>query len=98
MREIVDDYSFWHQANEDPVRRLDPPAMQQLNKINLPTLIITAEYDVEACREVADLLEGSIRDSKKVVIPNAGHAMNMEAPDRFNEIVLDFLADIEVKS
>jgi 3-oxoadipate enol-lactonase len=98
VREIMADYSFWHLANEDPVRGVDPPAMQQLTKINVPALIVTADHDIEACREVADLLETSIPDARKVVIPNAAHVVHMEAPSKLNEIVLAFLADIAVKS
>jgi len=98
LKDIAYDYSFWHSENEDPVRRLDPPAMNRLSSIAVPTLIITAEYDLEACRTIADLLEESIEGAKKVVIPDAGHIMNMEAPGRFNEIVLDFLEAIGTSS
>jgi len=95
MKEIGYDYSFWHFTNQDPEFIVDPPAAQQLDKINLPTLIITAEYDLKACREVADLLEQNIPNAKKVVIANAGHIMNMEKPAEFNKAVLDFLRNLE---
>jgi len=92
LGEIALDYSFWHFINEDPVRSIDPPAMQQLERINLPNLIITAEYDIEPCREVADLLEQAILNAKKVDITDASHQMHMEKPVEFNRIVLDFLS------
>jgi len=54
-------------------------------------LIITAEHDIEACREVADLLQQKVVGSKKIDIPGAGHVMNMEKPEEFNRAVLEFL-------
>ncbi len=95
--EICLDYSFWHFLNSNPVRSIDPPAMKQLERINLPTLIITAEYDIEPCREVADLLEQAIPNAKKVDITDASHQMHMEKPVDFNRIVLDFLSKINKK-
>ena len=87
------DYSYWHFVNEDPERGLNPPAVQRLDTITAPILIITSDHDLEACKEMADLLEQAVPNSRKVIISDAGHIVNMEAPDRFNEAVLGFLAD-----
>jgi len=95
FREISYDYSFWNFSNQDPVIFVDPPAAQQLDKLSLPTLIITAEYDVEACKEIANLMEQKIPNAKKIVIAGAGHCMNMEKPVEFNTAVLDFLSQLE---
>ena len=95
IREIGYDYSFWHYTNRDGVYDVDPPVAQQIDKIGLPTLIITAEYDLKACREVADLLEQNIANAKKVVIAKACHNMNMEKPAEFNKLVLDFIRKLE---
>ena len=95
FREISYDYSFWNFSNQDPVIFVDPPAAQQLDKLSLPTLIITAEYDVEACKEIANFMEQKIPNAKKIVIAGAGHCMNMEKPVEFNTAVLDFLSQLE---
>lgn len=95
LKDIGKDYSFWHYLHQDPKFILDPPAVQQFNKINLPALIITAEYDLKACREIADLLEKNNPNAKKLVIADAGHLMNMEKPEEFNKAVLDFLKELE---
>ncbi len=73
---------------------VDPPAIQQLDRIDLPTLIITAEYDLKGCREVTDLLERTIPNARKIDIADATHYMFMEKPAEFNKAVLDFLANI----
>ena len=36
-----------------------------------------------------------IPDSHKVVIPNAGHAANMDQPEAFNNAVLSFLDSVK---
>ena len=95
ITEINYDFPFWHFVNKDPRRYISPPAVQQLDRISLPTLIITAEYDVDACREVADLMEKTIPNAKKIDITGATHFMLMEKPSEFNKAVLDFLNGIK---
>lgn len=89
-----DDYSGWHSFNEDPVRNPDPPAAQRLDKINVPTLIIVGERDLPDFHAIADTLQQEIPNARKVVLPRVGHMSNMEDPDKFNEVVLSFLADV----
>ena len=89
------DYSFWHWMNSDPRSYVSPPAARQLDRISVPTLIITAEYDIEACREIADLMEQEIPNTKKVDIADATHFMFMEKPAEVNKNVLDFLRKIK---
>jgi pimeloyl-ACP methyl ester carboxylesterase len=95
IKEICSDYSFWHFINSDPRQFVDPPAVQQLDRIRVPVLIITAQYDSEACREIADLMDADIPDSRKIDMDGATHMMQMEKPEEFNKAVLDFLSDIQ---
>lgn len=94
LGEIGKDYSFWKECNEDPVISLRPSAALQLGKIGVPTLIVTAEYDVPVCIEIADLMERYIPDSKKVVFKDASHLMNIDEPKEFNKLVLDIIGDL----
>ena len=93
IREINKDFLFWHFINVSPRLYIDPPAIQQLEKISVPTLLITAEYDILACREIADIMEKTIPNTKRVDIADATHYMFMEKPDKFNKVVLDFLIE-----
>jgi pimeloyl-ACP methyl ester carboxylesterase len=89
------DYSYWHFLNPDPMVLLDPLAVEQLEKINVPTLIVTSEYDLEPCIEIADLMEKKIANAQKIVVPQAGHGMNAEKPEEFNKAVLEFLGQVD---
>ncbi len=68
--------------------------MQQLGKIQVPTLLILGERDVADLHRVAAILQQALAHTATVVLPNLGHLANMEAPTRFNEVVLDFLVQV----
>ena len=92
--DMVGDYQGWHWLNRSPVVRPDPPAVEQLGLINAPTLVIVGDRDMPYNQEIADTLEKGIPNSRKTVIKGAGHMSNMEEPEAFNEVVLDFLKEV----
>ena len=67
------------------------PTIERLSEIHLPTLIIVGDKDNENIVVIADVLKEKIARSHKQVMANTGHHMNMENPQQFNEIVLQFL-------
>jgi pimeloyl-ACP methyl ester carboxylesterase len=73
-------------------RELIPPAVDRLHELEIPTLVVVGEEDVTEFQEISSLIAGSIKNAKKVVIPGAAHLLNMEKPEEFDRIVLDFLA------
>ena len=85
------DYSYWSHLNNSPIQSLDPPAISRLNELKVPTLIVTAEYDLDGCKEIADMLEMKIQGAKKISIQEAGHIMNMDKPEEFNRYISDFI-------
>ena len=72
---------------------LEPPAADRLHEIQAPTLIIAGDLDQPRTIRAADLLARSIPEASKVVMPGTAHLPNMERPEEFNRIVLDFLAE-----
>jgi pimeloyl-ACP methyl ester carboxylesterase len=48
---------------------------------------------VRAPLTVAEALQAAISGSQLVVLPDAGHACNVEAPDECNAAVREFLHD-----
>jgi len=71
---------------------LNPPAIERLSKIDLPTLVIVGDLDMADINTITDLLFSQIKYSQKVVVHGTAHMVNMEQPWRFNQVVLDFLA------
>ncbi len=91
LDEMVTDYSGWHWLNRDPERGLTPPTIERLGEIAAPTLVVVGERDLPDFHAVAERLAQGIPGAQKVVLPGVGHLANLEAPTRFNEIVLAFL-------
>jgi len=75
-------------------QQLEPPAAGRLSEIHVPTLIIVGSEDVEFILAIADKLEQDIVGAKKVVIPHTAHHLNMEKPQEFNRVVIDFLEKV----
>jgi pimeloyl-ACP methyl ester carboxylesterase len=78
------------ESGEEP---LDPPAAHRLEEIDVPTLILEADHDPPDLRRCADFLAVEIMGSRKVVVEDADHVINMRQPERFEELVVPFLAD-----
>jgi 3-oxoadipate enol-lactonase len=67
------------------------PAMDRLGNIQIPTLIITGDKDDPSVIEAGEYLAANISGAEKAVIHNAAHLPNIERPEEFNRIVLNFL-------
>jgi pimeloyl-ACP methyl ester carboxylesterase len=59
-----------------------------------PTLIMTGDEDWP-CMEPALLMKRTISSAGLVVLPNAGHAINLEEPTAFNQYLDDFFHTVE---
>ncbi len=94
FRRIAGNYSWWAFSHSSPQRVLEPNAIERIGEIQAPTLILTAEHDIPACLEIADLLDQSVPDSRKLSMTGAGHLLHMEKPEEFNRHVIDFLRSV----
>lgn len=68
--------------------------MKEVEKIRVPTLIISATEDILTPVKYGEYLNLKIRNSKLHVIRGAGHFMMQESPDEFNRILIEFLDSI----
>jgi 3-oxoadipate enol-lactonase len=62
-----------------------------LERIDVPTLIIAGREDAVRKPADAEFIHRGIKDSRLEIIDNAGHLMNMEQPEVFNGVLADFL-------
>jgi pimeloyl-ACP methyl ester carboxylesterase len=86
----------FERGDDEEVRpqHIEPPAAGRLSEIHVPALIIVGGEDVEIIRSIADKLERGIAGAKKVVIPGTAHHLNMEKPEEFNRVVIEFLEQL----
>ncbi|MEP6775845.1 MAG: alpha/beta hydrolase [Chloroflexota bacterium] len=73
-------------------RPFQPPAATRLHEVQCPVLLVVGDLDTPATLASADLLTKGVPQAEKVVFHNVAHMASMEQPDRFNTVVLDFLA------
>jgi esterase len=68
-----------------------PFARPDAEAIRAPTLLIAGERSPASFNHILDGLESALSDSRRVVIPNASHASNVDNPKAFEREVLAFL-------
>lgn len=64
-----------------------------LAHIHVPTLLLTGEHDRKAPATTVQRMAAQIEGSRWVQLPGIGHLQNLEAPDAFDALVLDFLRE-----
>ena len=62
-----------------------------LSQIHVPTLLLAGEHDRNAPPAVMKKMAAAIPGSTFLEMPGVGHLQNLEAPDDFDALVLNFL-------
>lgn len=93
LEQMVEDYSGWHWLNADTHRPIDPPDIERLHEISVPTVVMTGEHDFADFHLHARILRERIRGARNLVVPDAGHLSSIERPEFFNARVRELLAD-----
>ncbi|MDP3940669.1 MAG: alpha/beta hydrolase, partial [Deltaproteobacteria bacterium] len=70
--------------------------IDSLKNVRVPTLIIVGADD-QAFLAAAEVMATKIPKAEKHVIPDAGHAPNLDQPKLFNELVMGFLRKVEAE-
>src|SRR6266542_6097020 len=73
--------------------QFDSRVIDHLSEIDVPTLIIVGEKD-EPYDDASRYMQSKIPGSRLEIIPNAGHAANMDQPEAFNRVLLEFLGSL----
>lgn len=76
------------------VESLDPPAMGRLSTVRAPTLVVLGLLDMPDIHQIVDRLAADVPNIRRVEIPGVAHMVNMEAPGRFNEVLIRFLGEL----
>lgn len=82
-----------HEGGEPGMVQENP--RERLADIAVPTLVVVGGDDVRGIHDIAGILVSSIPEARLAVIPDAAHHPQMERPQDFNRLVLDFLATVQ---
>ncbi len=86
---VMENARLWtYRRTEQP---LSPAAVERLEEISCPVLVIVGDADLPHIRDIALVLNDRVPGSTLITIPSAGHLVNLDAPDMFNEAVAAFL-------
>jgi pimeloyl-ACP methyl ester carboxylesterase len=71
----------------------DAKVMESLPRITVPSLIIVGANDAPFLA-ASDYMAVKIPGARKIVIPNAGHAVNIDQPEAFTEALRSFFEEL----
>ena len=69
----------------------EPPALERLEAVLAPTLVVVGELDVPTFRALAAHVAARIPGARLERVPEAAHMPSLEQPDLFNRLLLSFL-------
>ncbi len=76
---------------ENILQPLVPAAVDRLTEIHVPTFFIVGDLDVPDILRIGELIVAHVPGARQAIIPGTAHHLNVEKPDEFNHIVLEFL-------
>lgn len=68
-----------------------PPAARRLHHVRAPTAVLVGGRDDRSVRQQGTLVAERVPGARLTVLPEAGHVPNLEAPESFNQWLLDEL-------
>jgi pimeloyl-ACP methyl ester carboxylesterase len=69
----------------------DPEALTHLSEIQVPTLVMVGEFDTADNHAYSGVIQVSIKNAEWQVVMHSGHLVYLEQPDKFNQLVIEFL-------
>jgi 2-hydroxy-6-oxonona-2,4-dienedioate hydrolase len=95
MNRIPVERNTFFLADLQPFEPLDPPAINRLGAIQIPTLIAAGALDASEIVRAADVMAAAIPSAQKHIFAHSAHMPNMEEPAEFNQTVLNFLDNLK---
>ena len=98
LRRKVHDWiltTYQEEKIEGKPQSLDPPAAKRLADVSVPTLVMVGEVDEAGGVSAGRHLAASVPGARLVEFPGVAHMIQLEEPGRFNQLVLEFLADAD---
>ena len=68
---------------------------KELALLKLPTLLLIGEHDQFVDQQQVQRLNDGIANSRRILIPQAGHCPAVETPDEVNQVLVGFLGALQ---
>ena len=89
----LDNYRL--EQENDLIQRLEPPATGRLSEIKVPTLVVWGLLDVSSIDVIARKVVAEIPGARSQIYPDVAHMVSLEKPREFNQLLSDFLAEVD---
>jgi pimeloyl-ACP methyl ester carboxylesterase len=102
--EMVSAFTWHHRHRADVARYLDTAhrlvpelrqAFDRLERIAVPVLLVWGDRDRLVFHRGAERILGAVPDSRLELLEGIGHCPQVEAPERFTELLLEFSGEPE---
>jgi len=94
--------SFHALRNDSYLKTLEASVSQDraapLERIAVPTLVVTGDEDRVYPLDLTQRMASRIPGARLEVLEGCGHLSNLEQPERFNEVLLDFLTSVRASA
>jgi 3-oxoadipate enol-lactonase len=89
QRRAFDLAACWGDIEE---KEVDPPALERLADIRVPTMVLVGALDLDAILDTARRVSDQIPHARRVDWPDTAHLPSMERPDDFFALLRSWLA------
>ena len=72
-------------------RLIKEPAIDRLDELDLPMLLVVGELDMPGIHDIANLIVAANPNAELITVPGVAHMVNMEKPAEFNTVLLRYL-------
>jgi pimeloyl-ACP methyl ester carboxylesterase len=84
--------------DEVPEAELDPPALERLSQLEVPTLVLVGALDLDAILDTAARVTAGLPQARQVEWPDVAHLPSLERPDDFLTLLGQWLAETEAET
>lgn len=74
---------------------MTPPSVERIGELRLPLLVMAGELDEPGTTAACRFLSERVPGARFELMPGVAHMMNLERPETFNRLVLEFLAQVD---
>jgi 3-oxoadipate enol-lactonase len=79
----------WPEVDET---ELDPPALERLAEVTVPTLVVQGGHDLRAIADAADAVTAGVPDVRRIDWPDVAHLPSLERPDDVAALVEEWIS------
>jgi 3-oxoadipate enol-lactonase len=85
--------NYQAEKEEGQPQRLDPPAVGRLGELRAPLLVMVGTLDDPGTKASMRHLAQAVPGARLEVFEGSAHMLNLEQPDRFNRLLLEFFGE-----